>query len=485
MGTFRHLRNNLLKWFTVLMAASILMPVFRTSRSILAASDETTASMTETEPSEQVVTLTNPIDGLLDVSPVNLPETHARAYLIYDTLSDTMLIGNEYMASLQPAAITQIMTVMIAFEELELSDTITITKEMYETIPEDYVRIGFTEGEVVTVRDCIHASLLKSANDACLALAIHISGSEDAFVKKMNKRAAELGCSSTHFTNCYGKTSSEHYTSCRDMAIILKQTLRHKDFQTISTTASYTLDPTNKYNDKRVLNNANRFISTPSTAYEYYIGGKTGYADDSGYTIVAGAEKEGRRLVGVMLGATNAEQRYEEMTDLFEYCFANYTTTMIDSSEFDPAVNAITAQIERSIADTPLKIESIKIERLDYYSTFLSLSNGGYCHEIDLGNMLINPEAAQQVFHLPIYRRFSNDQKYKIGYMHVTIVNAESEEVETEKVEIKEETNIKSIILTVVTIISLLAVLVLCIVLFSKMIKRRKFNKNHRNPRIL
>ncbi|MBR5041545.1 MAG: D-alanyl-D-alanine carboxypeptidase [Clostridiales bacterium] len=435
---------------------------------------------------ENTSSLQNPVEGLLDPNPAGLPIPGADSYLVYDVLSDTMLIGYQYDTPKAPSAITQIMTVLLALENLELSDTITITKAMYESIPDAYVRIGFSEGEVVTVEQCIYASLLKSANDACLALAIKISGSEKAFVDKMNQRAVELGCTNTHFTNSYGLSDGEHKTSCQDMSLILKEALRHPDFTTISTCTSYTIDPTNTFNDRRVLNNANRFISTPSTAYEYYIGGKTGYSDESGYTIIAGAEKDGRRLIGILLGANDAENRYLALSELFEYCFANYTTTMIEESELSVAVKNATSQIENALVGSNLKIDSSSLQLLEYYTIQTSVANGGYGNEIDLGGVVVDPTLKSQELKLPIIRTFSNNATYKIGYLTVRIIDESRINEEVEKVTSTSDKKDRSgIIVTILIISGLVLVAGSAILLFVKMIKKRKFNKNHRNPRIL
>ena len=435
---------------------------------------------------ENTSSLQNPVEGLLDQNPAGLPIPGADSYLVYDVLSDTMLIGYQYDTPKAPSAITQIMTVLLALENLELSDTITITKAMYESIPDAYVRIGFSEGEVVTVEQCIYASLLKSANDACLALAIKISGSEKAFVDKMNQRAVELGCTNTHFTNSYGLSDGEHKTSCQDMSLILKEALRHPDFTTISTCTSYTIDPTNTFNDRRVLNNANRFISTPSTAYEYYIGGKTGYSDESGYTIIAGAEKDGRRLIGILLGAYDAENRYLALSELFEYCFANYTTTMIEESELSVAVKNATSQIENALVGTNLKIDSSSLQFLEYYTIQTSVANGGYGNEIDLGGVVVDPTLKSQELKLPIIRTVSNNATYKIGYLTVRIIDESRINEEDEKVASTSDKKDRSgIIVTILIISGLVLVAGSAILLFVKMIKKRKFNKNHRNPRIL
>ncbi len=453
------------------------------------ADEETSSASTETsvETTEKVVsdTLGNPSDELLDKDPAGVPVPDAASYLIYDSLSDTMLIGKDYDNPSEPAGITQIMTILLALERLQLSDEITITKEMYSTIPDDYVRIGFTEGEIVTVEECLYASILKSANDACMALAIHIGGSEENFVEMMNDRARELGCTNTHFTNPYGRSDADHVTTCRDLAIILKQALKQPDYVKVATTTSYTMNPTNKYNDKRILNNGNRFISTPSIAYEYYIGGKTAFSSSAGYTIIAGAEKEGRRLVGVLLGAGNAETRYDDMMKLLEYCFSRYTTTKVEETELSEIQQSTLSKIESVLTGTDLTIASTNIQLLEYYSIPLSLANTGYSNDIDLSGVVIDPKQDVQDIVLPIYRHFSENKSFRIGSMTIRIVNKNADIKPTEKTEDRSDINPVTILIIAVVTIVLITIVILAIVLFVKMTKKRKFQKNHKNPRIL
>ncbi len=461
---------------SVFLSISIIFSIFSAS---VFAKDNTDES------SGEDIEFSNPAEGLLDPSPANLPIVGSDSYLIYDASSDTKLIGYQYDLLRAPAAITQIMTILLALEELELSDTITITKEMYESIPDEYVRIGFTEGEVVTVEQCLYACLLKSANDACMALAITLSGSEKAFVEKMNQRAKSLGCTSTHFTNPYGLADSDHRTTCQDMALIMKEALRHPDFITISTTSSFTIEPTNTYNDRRVLNNANRFVSNPATAYEGYIGGKTGYSAEASYTIIAGANKDGRQLIGILMGASDAEKRYQSLIDLFEYCYANYTTTMVDNAEVKVTAQNSISQIEQALNGSNLSIQSYELKLLDCYSIPTALANSGYSNEIDLSEMVIAPSSEEQVFKLPVMRRFSNDKSYCIGYLKVVISDPAQKAEETEKTEepVKKET--KNKIIPVIVGVCLFIALGFAVFFLIKMIRRRKFLKNHRNPTIL
>ncbi len=444
----------------------------------------------ETEASSQAIRgvseeLENPVQGLLDENPVGLPEIQGQAYLVYDTLSDTMLVGNEYDTPMPPAGITQIMTILLALETLQLDHEITIKSSAYESIPNGYVRIGFTEGEIVTVEECLYSCILKSANDACMALALEISGSEAEFVKKMNERAIELGCTHTHFSSPYGRTSSDHYSSCHDMALILEEALKHPEYIKIATSLSYTMEPTNKYNDKRIMNNGNRFVSTPQIAYEFYIGGKTGYTDTSGYTIIAGAEKEGKRLIGVILHSEDAERRYSDMMNLLEYCFSKYTSTKIEEQELLDIKESSVAQINAAIEGTSLTISSTKLEHLDYYSVPLALADIGYSNTVDLSNIVIQPDLKQQEFVIPIDRVFTDSATYRIGYLSVEIVNGSIAAEAVKNEEKKDSFDIVKWIVIILVVAVLCCALAFAILLFFKLSRKRKMKKNHKNPTIL
>ena len=153
------------------------------------------------DPEDDVVSQNEAYDDLLNETPADAPQVTGTAYLLFDAQSGQVLMGRNLDQPLEPAGVTKLMTELLALENLELDDTITVTADMYITIPEDFVTLGITEGEEVTVHDMIYAALLQSANDACMALAIKTSGSETAFISKMNTRARELGCTATTFTS--------------------------------------------------------------------------------------------------------------------------------------------------------------------------------------------------------------------------------------------------------------------------------------------
>jgi len=475
-------KYNLIRFTALIMAVLFICPAFFSIRLL---ADETSSIPSQQEIPGDSGELGNPVNGLLDPEPSGMPEPHADAYLVYDALSDTMLVGKNYDEQMEPANITQIMTVLIALESLELTDQITVVPSMYESIPDEYVRIGFTEGEVITVEECLYACILKSANDACMALAIQISGSEEAFVEKMNSRASELGCTNTHFSNPYGKESFDHYSSCHDLSLILKETLKHSVYIKIATSLSYTIEPTNKYNDKRIMNNGNRFVSTPQIAYENYIGGKTGFADGFGYTIIAGAEKDGKRLIGVLLRASDAEKRYNDLMELLEYCFGKYTTTKIEDSEFLETEKTTLSQIKTALAGTDLTVVSSKIRHLEYYTVPVSLTDSGYSNNVDLSTVVISPNLSEQELLIPIDRVFNENYAFRIGYISIEITNGSIEKKDAETDKKNDGFSILNIIIIVIVCIVLLTVTVISFTLFLKMTRKRKINKNDKNPTVL
>lgn len=420
---------------------------------------------------------------LLDNSPVNAPSINGTAYVLYDAQSDTFLIGNNVDEPLHPASTTKILTVLLAIENLDPSDTITVTKEMYDYIPEGYVRLPLTENEVITVNDAMYASLLLSANDACSALAFKMAGSKEAFASMMNEKAVELGCLSTNFSNPFGLTDENHKTSVHDMALILEAALEHDLFSDISTASSYTIKETNKFNEKRVINNQNRFISTNTYAYEYYVGGKTGFANASGHTIAAAAVKDGRLLIGVIFGADNSEIRYSNLIELFNYGFNQFTTSTIDNNELSIMQADTERQIETAITDYGLYVSDREINTISYVTTSASQASGGYTTSIDLSSTIISPNEKSQTHSLPIYRTYSNGAKYNIGTLSITIKSRDIIDPSDEP-----KFTFKSVIQTVAKIIIILLLVVFLGFagwIYFQVQKRRQTIKNRRKPKVL
>ena len=223
-----------------------------------------------------------------------------------------------------PASITKILTCLLVIENTNMTDEVTIGEEAMEVAVEGNSNINPVLGEVFTVEQCLYMLMLKSANDIAVQLAIQVAGSVDAFADMMNERAAAIGCTGTHFTNPSGLPDDNHYTTANDMAFIMRECLKNDTFRQIIATWEYTVPATNKTAESRTYENHNRLIDTSSEYYyQYCIGGKTGFTNAAGRTLICVAEKDGRTLIGVtMLGSDR--QDFVDMGSLFEYGFNNF-----------------------------------------------------------------------------------------------------------------------------------------------------------------
>lgn len=240
-----------------------------------------------------------------------------------------------------PASITKIMTTMLALEYSELDEVVTFSADAVFKNEGNTSHIARDLGEQMTMEQCLYAVMLESANECAYAVAEHIGqklgGDYQTFIDLMNERAKELGCVNTHFANANGLPDPEHYTSAKDMSLIAAEAYKNEDFRIIIETRSYRIAPTNKHSEITPLNNHHAMISAYKTRkylYEYCTGGKTGYTDAAGSTLVSFAEKDGLTLVCVVM-RTNTVDQYLETTELFDYCFQNFHAVLLAGSEAD------------------------------------------------------------------------------------------------------------------------------------------------------
>lgn len=254
-----------------------------------------------------------------DPSPEEESSSAARAYLLMEPSTGQVLAEENADARLAPASLTKIMDLLLIMEEMEsgrlrLEDTLTCSayaKTMGGS------EIWLEEGESMTVDDLLKALIVASANDAAVVFAEAISGSEDAFVQKMNQRAAQLGLANTHFTNCTGFDEEGHYTSARDVALTTQALLRYADQITpYSTTWMDTLR-----GGETQLVNTNRLIRT----YPGATGLKTGTTDAAGYCLCATATRDGMSLISVVMGCKTGPERFAQSQALLDQGFAQYT----------------------------------------------------------------------------------------------------------------------------------------------------------------
>lgn len=264
--------------------------------------------------------------------------TTAQSAFVYEMNTNTLIYSYNPDKRLPPGSLSKILTALIAIEEGNLNDVITVSTREISRLPFGSLVADLKEGEQVTLRDVLHCLLLASANDAALIVAQHITGNEISFVEKMNERLAELGCTNTYLTNCHGLDDPQQYTTARDMARITMAAYQNPTFAEIFKTTRYTIPPTNRTEEEHLIESGNHLI------YERILnkfndvrvtGGMPSYVSvSSGASICFTAEDNGMKLVFVIMGCSRTYKEngwqvdrygnFEEALDLLEYTFSGY-----------------------------------------------------------------------------------------------------------------------------------------------------------------
>ncbi len=263
----------------------------------------------------------------------------AKAALLVDGETGQVLLAQDAHKELPPASITKCMTTLLVLKAIEsgrlhLDDEITASQTAINLLTEDSSSANIKVGEKMTVEQLLYCVMVQSANEACYILAEAVSGSVDAFVAEMNAEAKRLGCENTHFINPCGLHDPEHYTSAWDIYLITKEAMKYSLFTTLAGTREYTLPPTN-LSDKRVFHTTNSLMDSwraTGYLYSYARGVKTGHTSDAGYCLVSYAEKGGRSLYSVVLGAQKREDKIESFSEtkrMFEWGFSSFRRTTV------------------------------------------------------------------------------------------------------------------------------------------------------------
>ena len=263
------------------------------------------------------------------------PDITSTAAVIMEDSTNTTLYAKNMDQVLYPGATVKVMTTLLALENTQLTDQVTMTATGVSGVTDGGANISAQVDEVFTVEQCLYAIMLASANDVALQLAEHIGGSVDGFVQMMNARAAELGCTNTVFTNPTGLPDENQHTTAHDMALIMKAAADNDSFQTIAGTTSYTIPATNVSGGERVLtNNFSMLTNTNAAYYQYCTGGREGYTEASGSTLVCSAQKNGVTLIAVVLqGASGTTAT--EAASLLNYGFDNFNMLSLGDNDFN------------------------------------------------------------------------------------------------------------------------------------------------------
>lgn len=236
-----------------------------------------------------------------------------------------------------PASITKVMTALVALENAQLTDVITVSDHAVYSVGGSS-HISLAPGEVLTMEEALYGLMLPSANDCAVAIAEKISGSEEEFVKLMNKKAKELGAVNTHFVNPHGLHDENHYTTAYDMALITREAIKYPDFVKISGTVLYTVPPTNLQAEERPIANQNAMLKQGAHYYEYAQLGKNGYTKQANNTMVVETKRGSLELICVVLDCVDASKKYSDAIKLLDFCYDNFYKTKIGKDVLKPPV---------------------------------------------------------------------------------------------------------------------------------------------------
>jgi len=258
--------------------------------------------------------------GITPATPADF-DIPCQAAILVDEDSGTVLYEKNADERRPIASITKVMTLLLTFEALEagkiqLSDTVPVSEHAYHM---GGSQIWLEPGEEMTLEDMLKAICISSANDAAVAVAEFVGGSEPVFVEQMNERAASLGMNNTHFANACGLDAEGHLSTARDVAVMSREMLlHHKEIANFCTIWMDSLR-----GGQTQLVNTNKLLKS----YNGITGLKTGTTGKAGVCISASAERNGLRLIAVILGSSSGKERFNAATTLLDYGFATYENT--------------------------------------------------------------------------------------------------------------------------------------------------------------
>jgi D-alanyl-D-alanine carboxypeptidase (penicillin-binding protein 5/6) len=329
-----------------------------------------------------VLTFTGLVSGTAwtaDLPIPKAPSTGARSFVIQDFNSGRIIAEENADTPVEPASITKMMTAHIVFNELAsgnlaLSDMVTISEKAWRTPGS---RMFVEVGKQVSVEDLLLGLIIQSGNDATVALAEHIAGSEETFAALMNRHAEEIGLTGSHFMNSTGLPDEKHYMTARDIARLAALTIeQYPEYYKWYSQKEFTFNDITQYNRNKLL-----------WQDDSVDGIKTGHTESAGYCLATSAQKDGMRLITVVLGTASENARIEASQALLNYGFRFFETHKL----YDAGTPLTTTRIWKGATDTAslglAKALYVTIPRGQYKSLDASMS---------INNRVIAPVAAGQ-----------------------------------------------------------------------------------------
>lgn len=243
-----------------------------------------------------------------------LPKINSRRYIVYDRISKSMIIGKNEDVKSAMASTTKIMTTIVILEKADLNETVTVSVKAGGT---GGSRLGLKRGDKTSVKDLLYGLMLRSGNDAAVALAEHVGGSVKEFAELINEKAAELGLTNTHFVTPHGLDDPNHYTTALELAKLTDYAMDNETFARIVGTKSTTIYINNQ---PRQINNTNELLGVLNGV----VGVKTGFTNNAGRCLVTEIKRNNMDVITIVLGADTKKDRTKDSVNLIEYTFSKY-----------------------------------------------------------------------------------------------------------------------------------------------------------------
>ncbi len=259
----------------------------------------------------------------------NEPEINSEAAIVIDVESNSILYSKAHDVKKYPASTTKILTAIIVIENSSLDELVTMSQYSTTILGPEYSSAGLKYGEILTVEQLLQLMLVHSANDAAIALAEHIAGTESSFVSMMNAKVYELELANTNFVNSYGGHDDNQYTTAYDLSQIMRYCIENETFRRLAGSASCSIPATNKSDVRQFVSTNSLMVADSDIYYPTIFVGKTGFTTPAGFCLVSAAYENERAFISVVLNSVDPDLRFLDTTRLYNYTYSKFSEKTI------------------------------------------------------------------------------------------------------------------------------------------------------------
>lgn len=265
------------------------------------------------------------INALPCLAVTGAPNITSESAILIDADSGQILYEKNMHKKMYPASTTKILTGLIAVENGNMGDIITFSHDAVYSIERGSSHASISEGEQLTLEQAMYALAIESANDAANGIGEYLAelAGRSSFAQLMNERALRAGAINSNFVNPHGLHDENHYTTAYDLAMIARQCVQYELFNTIFSAETFSIPPTNKQSETRTFHSANWFLNG-AYSYDDIVMSKIGWTEEAQHTMVTCAERDGVKLICVVMKSTNKKEKWNDSAALFDWGFENF-----------------------------------------------------------------------------------------------------------------------------------------------------------------